>query len=206
MSTAHSPNTGDRQRCRRLALAVWRNPLARGTDRTEAAVVILMFSIWLLALPLAATAGSLYWQDVSALAADQLHTRTQTTATLTENAADFMYSASGNPISGQVLASARWVAPDGSERTGIINAAGGVGTGDAQQIWVDPKGHVTDAPLSGTAAAALLMLITAGAWLTLSVLLGAGWLTVRWRLNRRRLDTWDHEWQRIEPGWSGRHS
>ena len=119
MSTAHSAAAHDHPRRRRLTLDVWRNPLARGADRTEATLLILAIGMWLLAVPVLAAAGSVCWPDVAA-------------------------------------------------------------------------------------AATLVILTAAGAWLALGALLGASWLIVRWRLGRRRLADWDRDWQRVEPRWSGR--
>ena len=132
MSTA-KPRAMDDRRLRRFTFAVWGNPLARSVDRTEAALAILVVGIWLLALPIVAAAGSLWWPEASATAADQQRTRVNTSAVLTANAADFLFSAQGNPISGQVPVPARWVAPDGSERTGTVSAAGGAKSGDTVQ-------------------------------------------------------------------------
>ena len=204
MSTANPRATDDRRRLRRLTFAVWGNPLARNADRVEAALVILVVGIWLLALPIVAAAGSIWWPEASATAVEEQHARVSTSAVLTENAADFLFSQSGNPISGQVPVAARWVAPDGSERAGTVSAAGGAKIGDTVQIWVDRSGDLTAAPMSSTGAALLVVVAVTGVWVAIGAVLAACWLTVRWRLGRRRIAGWDHDWKRVEPHWSGR--
>ena len=204
MSTANPRATDDRRRLRRLTFAVWGNPLARNADRVEAALVILVVGIWLLALPIVAAAGSLRWPEVSARAMEEQHTRVSTSAVLTANAADFLFSDQGVPISGEVPAPARWVALDGSERTGTVKAAGGAKAGDTVHVWVDRLGSLAGAPMSSTGAVVLVVLTATGAWLAIGLLLAMCWLTLRWRLNRRRFAGWDHDWNRVEPQWSGR--
>jgi hypothetical protein len=204
MSTAHSAAAHDHPRRRRLTLDVWRNPLARGVDRAEATLLILAIGMWLLAVPVLAAAGSVCWPDVAAAAADQQRTRSSAPAVLAADAVDFVFGEHGIPISGHVPVPARWVTPDGSERTGTVSATGGAKSGDTVQVWIDRSGNPTAAPITTTAAATLVILTAAGAWLALGALLGASWLIVRWRLGRRRLADWDRDWQRVEPRWSGR--
>jgi hypothetical protein len=60
--------------------------------------------------------------------------------------------------------------------------------------------------MSNTAAAMLVLLAAVGTWLLLGALFGSLVLGVRWRLNRRRMADWEHNWQDIEPRWSGRRS
>lgn len=204
MSTANPRSTDDRRRLRRFTFAVWGNPLARTADRTEATLAILVVGIWLLALPIVAAGGSLWWPEASAAAMEEQHTRVSTSAVLTANAADFLLSAQGNPISGQVPVPARWVALDGSERTGTVSATGGAKSGDTVQVWVDRSGNLAAAPMSSTGAAILVVVAATGAWLAIGALLATCWLTLRWRLNLRRLARWDDDWKRVEPQWSGR--
>ena len=127
-----------------------------------------------------------------------------TPAVLTADANDFVFSAQGIPISGQVPAPARWVAPDGSERSGTISSTGGARSGDIVQVWADRSGNITAAPMTSAGAAIKVILVAAGAWSTVGAVLGVGWLIVRNRLNRRRFAGWDHDWQVVEPQWSGR--
>ena len=51
------------RRRRPVWIQVWRNPLARGVDRAEAAVVLILLTLWLVALPIVATVGSVSWAD-----------------------------------------------------------------------------------------------------------------------------------------------
>lgn len=207
MSTTPSPTAGRRRPTGLLWLSrvAWRNPLARGSDRAEAAFGVIVFVLWLLALPIVATAGSMCWPQIAAVADEEQRARHQTTAVLTTEAADFVFSDHGVPMTSQIPVSARWIAPDGSARSGPINTQSGAKAGDVRTIWVDSTGGVTDPPLTRGKAAFLLILAAVGCWLTQALLLTGAWLTVRCWLNRRRLAAWEHDWQHIEPVWSGRH-
>ena len=143
-STQMTPAGGHRPK--RLALAVWGNPLARPTDRVEAVVAVSLILLWLLTLPIFAVAGSVVGSQATAAAAHQQQDRTKTTAQLVEDAPEVVFSSRGIPITEQVPVAARWTAPDGSDRTGTITTASALGAGDHVPIWVDRNGAVTDPP------------------------------------------------------------
>ena len=150
MSTTPSPTAGRRRPTGLLWLSrvAWRNPLARGSDRAEAAFGVIVFVLWLLALPIVATAGSMCWPQIAAVADEEQRARHQTTAVLTTEAADFVFSDHGVPMTSQIPVSARWIAPDGSARSGPIDTQSGAKAGDVRTIWVDSTGGVTDPPLT----------------------------------------------------------
>ena len=204
MSSAASAPANDRGRAQRLTLATCRNPLARATDRVEVAVRAVVVGLWLLALPIAATVGSVVWADLSVTVADQQQSRISTTAQLLEDAPFFVYDTRGIPLTESVLAQARWVARDGSERTGAVATAAGGRAGDRVRIWVDRSGAVTEPPSSPLTAIALVVVATGGALLAWGVVLFIAWRTFRWRLNLSRMTNWDREWEQFEPRWSGR--
>ena len=76
----------------RLTFAVWRNPLARPSDRTEAGVLLLAVTLWLVALPIVAVAASIIWSGISETADAQQQTRTMATAHLLTDAPESYYS------------------------------------------------------------------------------------------------------------------
>ncbi len=204
MSSTPTMPAGGKRPTRRLALAVWGNPLARPTDRLEATVVIMLTLLWLLTFPIFAVVGSVLGSQATAVAAHQQQDRSRTTAELVQDAPAFVISSQGIPISEQVPAAARWVAPDGSERTGTITVASKLRAGDHMPIWVDRTGAVTDPPIDPTAAGLLVAAGTAISWLIWGAALAGIAVGHRRFVIRRRLAHWAEEWQGIEPLWSGR--
>ncbi len=182
----------------------WRNPLARAADRMEATARALLTTLWLCTLPFVAVLGSAAWQHASATAADQQHSRSTTTAQLLADAPDIALDDQGMFVDQQQRATGRWVAPDGSERTGSVTTAAGGHTGDRIRIWVDRTGQVTSPPVSAAASAVLIITLATGAALAWGALLAAAQFGLRRRLDRRRMAGWDDEWDRIGPLWSGR--
>lgn len=182
----------------------WRNPLARPADRAEATLRMVLVALWLSALPIVAVVGAQVRQDVSSIAASQQHSRLTTTAQLLADAPDLTYDDQGLQLAGQVEVSARWVAPDGSERIGEVPAAPGGRSGDRLSIWVDRAGDVTEPPVDPATIVVLIITVTTLIAMAWGGLLAAAHLIVRRRLDRRRFAGWDAQWQRIEPLWSGR--
>jgi len=103
---------------------------------------------------------------------------------------------------GAAWVKARWVAPDGRAKTGII--AVGL-TAKAEQkvtIWVTESGQVTQPPLThgevldGIANAA--MATAAG----VAALFGIGAAVMRASVNRRRMAAWARDWDVVGPTWT----
>jgi len=182
----------------------WRNPLARTADRAEATARLLLTTLWLLTLPVIAVAGSVAWQQASAIAADQQHTRSSTTAELLDDAPNIAIDDQGMFVDQQQRATARWIAPDGSERIGSVTTTAGGHHGDRIKIWVDRTGAVTSPPASPTTSAVLIITLATGVALAWGALLAVAQYGIRRRLDRRRMAGWDDEWERIGPLWSGR--
>jgi len=201
-STQMMPAGG--QRPKRLALALWGNPLARPTDRVEAVVAISLILLWLFTIPIFAVAGSVLGSEATAVAEQQQHQRTKTIAQLVEDAPEVVFSSRGIPITEQVPVAARWMAPDGSDRTGTITTASALGAGDRVPVWVDRTGDVTDPPTDPTAAGLLGAGGTAVSWLIWGAALAGVAFVHRRLVGRRRLAQWAQKWQGIEPIWSGR--
>jgi hypothetical protein len=205
MASINKDPIDDRRRPRRMTFAVWRNPLARSTDRTQAGLLLLAIALWLIALPIVAAAGSMIWSGISEAATVQQETRTTVTARLLADAPNYSYSSEyGTPVSPTVTVIAEWTGPDGRLHSGSVEAAGGARSGDQQSIWIDKAGGLVDPPIVTGFAAVLMVVATVAAWLAWGALLWVWWLTVRWRLNKRRANDWDQQWETIEPVWSGR--
>ena len=65
MPTPESAPHNERRTPRRFVFSVHGNPMARASDRTEAALVTLIVVTWVLCLPVAAAGGSKLWADIA---------------------------------------------------------------------------------------------------------------------------------------------
>jgi len=90
--------------------------------------------------------------------------------------------------------------PDGQEATGVAEVAATAAAGDHVTVWLDSAGRIVPAPASSESLAGLTLLVGAGTWILIGlVMLVLGW-AVRRRLDRRRWRAWGQEWAQVEPG------
>jgi len=181
----------------------WHNPLARAADRAEAIARVLLTAVWLCAIPVMIIVASSVWHGVSVAAESAQQSRIATTAQLLEDAPAMTSDDQGVVSYQLVQVAARWIAPDGSERTGTVPAAGGR-SGERIEVFLDRSGEITPAPVPLGTSAVLIITVTVAAVLAWGALLMAAQYLIRGRLDRRRIVGWDIEWRRIEPLWSGR--
>ena len=176
-----------------------RNPLRRGSDRAETAVLGVLLAAFLVGAPFAAHAAGSWTYATSAREAQaQQAALHQVPATLLQAAAP------GGISEGGAEAQARWKAPDGQVRTGQIFVLSDAPAGSTVMVWTNQAGQLTDSPLQhgqvmGRADLARVLAVAA-----LAVTLMIVGVAARWALNRRRLAAWDAEWLTTEPRWSPR--
>jgi hypothetical protein len=182
---------------RRLRLD--RNPLRRGLDRAETAVLGVLLAAFLAAAPFAAHAAGSWTYATSAREAQaQQAALRQVPATLLQAAEPWGISEGGPE------AQARWKAPDGQVRTGDVFAASGTPAGSTVMVWVNQAGQLTDSPLQHSQVTGRADVAQGLAVAVLAVaLIIAGWAARR-ALDRRRLAAWDAEWLATERRWSSR--
>ena len=172
-----------------------RNPLRRGSDRAETAMLGVLLAAFLAGAPFAAhAAGS--WTYATSIREAQAQQ-----ATLRQVPATLLQAAPSN-ISNE--ANARWKAPDGQVRTGPIFAPSGAPAGSTVMVWVNQAGQLTDSPLQTSQVTGRADMARALAVAALAAVLGIVGLVGRWALDRRRLTAWDAEWLATEPRWSSR--
>jgi len=182
-----------------------RNPLRRRTDRVETWITVALTTAALLLGPFVVWRAGLaaYKSTVSSSVRDRQQQRFKVNATLLADATDYI-KVDDSVRTRQDPLPARWMAPDGTPRTGtVLPPAIGGAAGSDVVIWTDAHGSPVSPPVrrDPTESAAMAGFATA---LGLLALVGCLRLTVRYRFDRRRLASWQTEWTLIEPRWSGR--
>lgn len=181
----------------RARLHVYRNPLVRSSDRLEAALVIGVVLVALLAIPFAAAAGSEAYAAGLRRAAEQTADRHEVTAVLLADAPPVQVRLDGVPVEETVEVHARWVVPGGPVREGVVTVDPGSATSAEVPIWLDEAGNVVDAPVTSTDAAGQGVGVGVGVWLACVMLLGGFYLAGRSTLGRLRDAAWEREWRRV---------
>ncbi|MFE2561777.1 hypothetical protein ACFXGT_38375 [Streptomyces sp. NPDC059352] len=179
-------------------------PSGSGTTppRRPAKRAALVF-VLVIALVCGAVAAGILWTAGTKADRELAAHRHQVTATTTGPATESPV-ATRYGTKPQAVAPAVWEQPEHVRRSGSIHVPPRTPQGRAVTIWVDdagaparPPGSVADRALTsfsgGTAAAGVVGVTGAGALLLLR----------RWT-EGHRLAAWEHEWERVEPVWSGR--
>ena len=173
------------------------NPLRRPVDRREARGIAGLVVIFLITSPLIAILGAHLSYAASLRQMDAQRSWREVTATVVQNVVD----TSGTTGGWAPAATARWTAPDGHARHGIIAVDGSARAGQHVRIWVDGAGRPVMSPVPRISAvlSAVTIGLSAPVFLALLLML-AGWI-MRMTLNRRRLADWENEWTAVEPRW-----
>jgi hypothetical protein len=188
------------QLLRRLTSITRRSPLRRRVDRVQNALLIALIALLLGATPFL-TAASGHWARVTGL--QELRNERiwhQVTATIT-------HSQSGPPRtlasrSNAVRSMARWTAPDGQTRSGLITARPDKPAMSSVRLWVNHAGRPTGPPLRLRQLHQRIIVVEL---LTIWALLVAGLVVAmagRRLLDWHRLATWEKEWRVIAPSWT----
>jgi hypothetical protein len=171
-----------------------RNPLRRGSDRAETAVLGVLLAAFLVGAPFAAhAAGSWTYATAAREAQLQQATTYQVPATLLQAALPWSVSVYGGE------ANARWRAPDGQVRTGQVFVPSGATAGGTIMVWTNRAGQLADSPLQATQVAGradMSRVLTVAALAVTLIVLG---LLARRTLDKRRLAAWDAEWLATDP-------
>jgi hypothetical protein len=179
------------------------NPLRRLTDRVETwlTAVVLVASVGLGPVLAWRAAAEVHHATTAAATQDQTE-RFPVTAVLQEDTKHSAYD-DGVQQRQQAPAPARWTAPDGTPRTGLVvpTAAASAGT----SILIETDAHGTPLPpavgqdaSTNAVLAALMVMVGVAAAATFLILL------LRRYLDRIRMSRWRRDWLLFEPIWSGR--
>jgi len=174
-----------------------RNPLRRGSDRAETAMLGVLLAAFLAGAPFAAhAAGSWTYAASTREAQAQQAAIHEVRATLLQAATPWSVTAGGSQ------AEARWRAPDGQVRTAELIVPTGAAAGSTVTVWVNRAGQLTDPPLqrSQVVGRTDMSQVLAVAALAVALIL-VGWLGRR-ALDRRRLAAWDADWLATGPRWT----
>jgi hypothetical protein len=182
-----------------------RVPLRRRSDQIQAWLNLAVVMAMLVIAPWAGwrAASTAYLSEARANEWERQHHR-PVVATLSQDAP--VRSAAGGeavPASETVSVPATWTGPDGLAHTSTVSVVGGTRAGSTVTVWVDDRGTLVPPPRRRNAGvdalvAGLLTVIALAAFLA-----GVRRIAV-WRLDRRRLRSWEAEWQIVGPGWSRR--
>jgi len=178
-----------------------RNPLRRGSDRTETLLLLLLVATFLVAAPLVARAGGA-WAHSMAHRAEitQQASRYRVTAVV-RSLPDPAAPDSGNLTS---LAQARWTAPDGTVETKQLPVLAGTPVGASIRVWTTRDGQLTAQPMTDNQVASFTYLGEVTGVVAVAILIAVTSVFVRWSLDRRRFAAWDTDWKATAPRWTTR--
>jgi len=183
-------------------MGLGRNPLRRRTDRIEALIRAALLAVFLVGAPLFGT-GLGQWVHQGGLSEQRAQQSWhQTPAVLLATTPAVPSSAFRLSWQNGVPVRARWSAPGGQQRSGVVPAPPGSRAGQLVQVWVDGSGRTTGPPLLGAELTRRVISAEVLAPLALALVLLFVAFVVRWLLNRRRLRDWEVDWASIGPRWT----
>lgn len=187
------------QRLRRIAVGD-DNPLRRYVDKLESAVGVSLVVTFLVVAPLLATFAI---GHVGAAGARQMRAEAswkQVPAVLTQSASAGLIGLDGEWDTSWVTA--KWTAPDGLHRTGIVAADLNARAGQDVTVWVTQTGQLSPPKLTAAGIADREVSVAIAVSAGLAVLLSITACVVRVLGNRRRMAGWTKAWEAIGPRWS----
>jgi len=176
-----------------------RNPLRRRSDAVEAWTGLALGVVMLVGAPLTGVAAA---DGMHAALERQSQGRHRAAAVLVDDAP--LHAARHNGIDlPQVKATVKWPGPDGAQHRGSVVVHPGARAGSTVPVWLDGRGHLTEAPLGGGQSSAQSDIVGAGAATAFCM---AGLSTrrlVRAGLDHHRAAEWEREWALVGPRWTG---
>lgn len=187
------------QRLRRIVVGDG-NPLRRYVDRLESAVVVSLLVAFLVAAPMFAIVGVRIAGTAGAHEVAAESSWRQVPAVLTQSAAAGLIGLDGEWDTSWVRA--RWIAPDGIARRGLVAVGLNAKAGQAVRVWVTHAGELTRPPVTRIGVVEREVMAAVAAPAALAVLLSITAYAVRVVANRRRMAGWAKAWEAIGPRWS----
>jgi hypothetical protein len=180
-------------------LLVTPSTLRRRSDRIEGTIVVLLSAAFLAAVAAAPFVGEHIYHAQRTEAAG-LH---PTTAVLTQNGPASTTLAPGGE------AAARWRAPDGQQRSGMLTTLTvpllwNARAGDRVAVWLTGSGQPEPQPPGPLGALLASIVITAGFVFGAAIAAFLCYWLCRLVLDRRRLAAWESDWRAAGPRWTTR--
>jgi len=174
---------------RRLAgqLGWDRNPLRRRVDKVETAVLTALLVFFLVATSVLIIVATRLTYSTELRQQQAQRSWHEVPATLVQSAASPTAASDGWD---GAWVSARWRAPSGQQRTGLVAVGSSAAAGQRVPVWVDGEGRLTNSPLTSYDVWGNVMLAAVIAAICLAVVLSVVGGCVRAVLNRRRLAGW----------------
>jgi hypothetical protein len=174
------------------------NPLRRGIDKAEAMAMTFLVVALVIAGPLLAV---LVARSADAASVREQHAEQgwRHVPAVLEQGADQVVSSGGQWDIAWVEAT--WKLPGGRIGTGQLGVPLNARAGQRVWIWVTPAGRVTRPPLTSADVVDQVMFATLMVVAGWAVVLGIGALTVRAVADRRRMASWQREWEVSGPQW-----
>lgn len=165
---------------------VGRNPLVRRADRVEAMATLLIALLAMLALPIAAAAGTAIHESLANEFTQERLSHRQVDATVSADSREVpqMYGKA-------YLTEISWEV-DGLARTETLRT-GQLRAGEHFDLWADEAGNRTMKPPSDADAVVQAAGAACGLWAASVAPAAAVWLLLRRRLTRARWAAWDRE-------------
>jgi hypothetical protein len=179
-------------------LGLDRNPLRRRCDRVEALVRLVAVLGAMIAIVAGVVLGVREYGAGLRAEAEQARVRHLVSATLTENVLAPRLSAAGAAVG---HAQATWKAPDGTQRTGVIDVSPTKSAGDVVQIWTDDTGAVAQRPQDRETTIVAALTVGTGVPLTTAAFLAMVVVATRSVNQRRARRAWEAQWTVVEPTW-----
>ncbi|MFI7680427.1 hypothetical protein [Actinophytocola sp. NPDC049390] len=177
------------------------NPLARGSDRLQGALLTVVFVLATVLVPVMLTFGSLTYSGLVDDAERRSRDWTRATAVVTEDVPPAGYAARGEPGFATTHAAVEWRLPDGTSGTGRASVERGTHAGARVTIWLDEQGKLVGPPSEPADAAFAGVLVAVTGWFVAGGLLALLYYGAKRLLDRSRARSWEQEWTRVEPEW-----
>ncbi|MEV0412891.1 hypothetical protein AB0I68_19345 [Streptomyces sp. NPDC050448] len=177
------------------------NPLRRATDRTRSRWLFAFALSCVFAVACGVMVGLTVVDTGLRAGAEQARHRHLVEATTVGEAVRHTPTrGDGAPAT----ARAQWQFPPASRHSATLAVPPGTPVGHTVTLWVDDAGQAASAPRSESELVSDAVAAGAGSAGVIT-LLAAGVVFLRLRrVDARNLARWERDWERVEPGWSGR--
>jgi hypothetical protein len=174
------------------------NPLLRGVDRAEAAVITVLIAGFVVAWVITAILAG-RWADHETLAAE--HAQRGVHPVWARQLESGAQAVSATELS-VAFVPAVWNLPGGRQGHGPIAVALNSKAGQETRIFVDAQGQEARPPLTSADVYDQVAFTVFSITMGFGVVFAIGYGCTRGLFNRRRMAAWQRDWEAIGPTWS----